>query len=368
MTIYIFTILILFIFSLLEGNYSLSPNLKNTLIFISYFILVFQVGLRWETGSDWNPYLNNFEESSNFLSVILSPFEFGYSISVWIFKLFSSDYSLFLLLQAIIYYFLIFKSFHRYSTNLFLPLMLYYTISMGMMGSNRQLIALAICLYAVRFIIEKKPLIFFLFVLIASFFHTTALFFVIYYFLNRKVNINAFFLILFGSFIIGKTQLPLFLFSKFGNLIGGHFLDRTTAYSDTATDILSEAKLSLIGLVKRLVFMFFFYYNSKILREKLVYYNLMLNGYFVGIVLYFLFADTLLIMVNRGSLYFNIMESLLIASQICLLKDKDVKIIGIAILFIFSIFFFFQSIAAYPDLFIPYKGIFINTDFHKNIY
>jgi len=368
MTIYFFTILVLFVFSLIEENFISTIGLKNSMIFICYILLVLQVGLRWETGTDWEPYLNNFEDTSDFISVLLSKFEYGYGISVWIFKLLSSNYTLFLLLHAIIYYLLIFKSFQRYSTNLFLSLMLYYTLSMGIMGSNRQLIALAICLYAIRFVIEKKPLLFFLFVVFASFFHTTALFFVIYYFIDREINIFVFTLILGGSFIIGKTQLPYFLFSKLGEIFGGHFLEKTSAYSDMVTDMSMEAKLSLIGLAKRLVFLLFFYYNRKILSEKLIYYNVMLNGYFVGIVIYFLFADTLLIMVNRGSLYFNIMESLLIASQMCLLKGKDIKLISIFVLLICSFFFLSQSILSYPDLFNPYKGLFINSDFQRSMY
>jgi len=59
---------------------------------------------------------------------------------------------------------------------------------------------------------------------------------------------------------------------------------------------------------------------------------------------------------------------LLIASQMCLLKGKDTKFAAMILLLIFSIFFFFQSIATYSDLFIPYKGIFINNNYHRVLY
>jgi hypothetical protein len=237
-----------------------------------------------------------------------------------------------------------------------------------MMGSNRQLLALAICFYSLKFVFEKKPVQFFSLVFFASFFHSSALFFIVYYFLNRKINPVAFVSIIIGAFILGKTELPLILFSKFGNLIGGDVLDKTTAYSDSAKEALTESSLSTIGLIKRLVFLLFFYLNRNKLSNKLSYYNVLLNGYYVGIVLYFFFANTLLIMINRGSLYFVSMEALLLAAQTNLLKDKATKLLGITILLIFAIFFFFQSISAYPDLFIPYKGVFINSDFQRTMY
>jgi len=365
MTIYFFTILLLFAFSLLDENYKLSSGLKKWMIFISYILLVLQVGLRWETGTDWESYYNHFVSLTGFTSVIFSEFEYGYGIFEWLVKSISSNYSVLLLIHAIIYYFLIVDSFKKYSPNLYLSLLMFYTLSMGVMGSNRQLIALAVCIYAIRFIIEKKPLIFFLLILIAISFHSTAYLFLIYYFLNKSIKSKVFLLVLLTAIVIGTTQLPMIIFTKIGELIGGPISFKTSVYADSAKDIMSEGKVSIFGLVKRLLFLSFFYYNRKKLSEKLSYYNILLNGYFVGIVIYFLFANSLLIIVNRGSLYFNMMEPLLISSQLYILKGKDFKFIAIIILLVFSIFFFFQSIAAYPDLFDPYKGLFINNNYER---
>jgi hypothetical protein len=368
-TIYFFTILLLFAFAIIEAYYKVSLNTKRILFFIAFTILVLQVGLRWETGTDWDQYLNHFKSFNGFSSTspFLKRFEYGYNLSVLIVKLVSNKYSFFLLLHAIIYYFLIFKSFQRYAPYLYLSLMLFYTLSMGMMGSNRQLIALAICLYSLRYIIEKKPIKFFLLIFLAINFHVTAILFILYYFINSDIKPFTLILILVGSFVIGKFQLPILSFSYIGNLIGGNAVQKTLFYLNEAKDIQSEYKLSIIGLVKRLIFLSIFYYNRKRISEELSYYNIMLNGYIIGIAFYFLFANSLLIMVNRGSIFFNVMEPLLIASQICLLKRKGNKVIIIALLMVFSFFFFFKSIAPYPDLFQPYKGIFINTDFKRNV-
>ena len=370
MTIYILTILSLITFSILEIYFDLSLTKRKWIFFIAYLILVLQVGLRWETGTDWIPYLVHFENITDFASTspFLTGFEYGYSICVWLVKLILPDYSFFLLLHAVIYYFLIFKSFKRYTPYLYLSLLMFYTLSMGLMGSNRQLIALAICIYALRYVIEKKPIKFFLLIALAISFHTTSFLFIIYYFLNRDIKPRAFILILCCSFVIGMSDFPSILFSNIGNLIGGQAAIKVYVYLEGAKDTLAEYKLSIIGILKRFIFLSIFYYNRKYLREKLIYYNILLNGYIIGIAFYFLFAHSLLIMVSKGSLYFNIMEPLLIASQICLLKRKDNRAFAIVILLVFAFLFFYQSITIYPDLFLPYKGIFINSGYHRVMY
>jgi len=358
----------LFVFSVFEETYQVSQRLKSWMTTISFVFLVIQVGLRWETGTDWVPYYDHFVAFRGFTSIIISDFEYGYGFFEFVISQFTLNYSVFLLVHAIIYYSLIFKSFKNYSHNLYLTLMMFYTLSMGVMGSNRQLIALAICIFAVKFIKEKKPIIFFVLVLIATSFHTTAYIFAIYYFLNKDIKPVRFILILGSAIIIGKTQIPLIIISRFSELIGGNLLYKTSVYTDGTKEVLAVSKLSIMGLMKRLSFLLLFYYNRTKLKDNLKYYTIMLNGYFVGIIFYFLFADTLLILVNRGSLYFTIMEPLLIASQILLLKRKDTKFVGLLILLMFSLIFFFQSISVYSDLFIPYKGIFINQDYHRLMY
>ena len=110
-----------------------------------------------------------------------------------------------------------------------------------------------------------------------------------------------------------QSQIPIILFSHIGDLIGGNAAIKTLIYLEEAKAVLPKVELSVIGLLKRLIFAFFFYYNRKKISEKLIYYNVMLNGYIVGIAFYFLFASTLLVMVSRGSQFFNIMEPMLLS-------------------------------------------------------
>jgi hypothetical protein len=140
------------------------------------------------------------------------------------------------------------------------------------------------------------------------------------------------------------------------------------SYTEAAKDDLQEAGLGIVGLIKRLLFIALFTYNYSFLTNKLTYYKVLYNGYVFGTVMYFLFSGSLLILVSRGSLYFNIMESLLISCQFLVLyKRLDREYVFFILLFI-SIVFLYQSIALYPDLFNPYKSLFYNIDFSREMH
>jgi hypothetical protein len=136
-------------------------------------------------------------------------------------------------------------------------------------------------------------------------------------------------------------------------------------YTEMYKDDSEVYQLGILGLIKRFLFIGLFIYNYKLLTAKLSYYKIIFNGYFIGLIIYFLFSSSILVLVNRGSLYFATMEALLLSSQFLLIKNKHYKVNVLILLFIVTIFLFYQSIAGYPDLFLPYKGIFINSDFHR---
>jgi hypothetical protein len=365
MGIYIFTLFVLLIFSFLELRTELLDVQKKSMAVFVFCLFVFQVGLRWQTGTDWEPYLEHFNEVNKISNVYysLTGFEKGYGLFVLIIKLLWNNYSVFLFVHALIYYFLIFSAFKKLTPYLFVSLLVFYTTTMGVMGSNRQLLALSICLFALRYVLQKNDLKFFLLVAFAFLFHRSAILFLVYYFLNRDIKQSVIIIILVASFIIGKTNLPILAFSFVGNILGDVGAYRAMVYTGSYQD--DTVSLSIMGLLKRFLFIGLFIYNYDFLTSKLSYYKLIFNGYFIGLVVYFLFSSSLLILVNRGSLYFNVMEGLLLASQFILLKDKHYTVNFLILLFIVSYFLFLQSIAGYSDLFLPYKGVFINTDVYR---
>lgn len=371
MEVYIITLFLIFVFGFLELRLKLTVTERNWMIFFLYAVIVIQIGLRWETGTDWVPYLDNFEATDDYSIVLINSllgFEIGYGTFVFLIKKLFDNYSFFLFVHATIFYWGIFRTAKKYSPYFFITLLFFYATNLGLVGSNRQFIAVVICLLALPFVFERKPFKFIATVGVASLFHTTAFLFGIYYFLNRNFKTITVVSVLFISFIIGKTSLPFLIFSKFGGLFGELAASKTIAYSEGAKDVLAEVSLSVFGLFKRLLFIAIFTYNYSFLSKRLYYYKVLYNGYVFGMVIYFLFASSLLILVNRGSLYFNIMESLLISCQFLVFQKRLDKAYLFFILLLISIVFLFQSISGYPDLFDPYKSLLYNIDFSREMY
>ena len=340
----------------------MSPATRKALTLFVYIFLVLQVGLRWETGTDWTAYLKHFESINSFSSASPtsgSP-EYGYNIAVWLVKLVFSNYSVFLVIHAAVYYYLVFNSVRRYTGILFLPLMVFYCVTMGVTGSNRQLIAVAIGLYALRYVYEGRTIYFYLLVALACMFHYSAVILFLFPLFNRKIRPATLLLCLACAIAFGASQLPLLIFSTIGNRLGRFESYKVAAYLGNTKDSLLDSGLSILGLLKRLCLLTLFFYNRRYLSGKLRYYNVLLNGYIAGVALYFLFANSLLLIVNRGDLYFNVLEPLLLASQVHLLKQRSSRLIMASALCVLSFFFFFQSISPYPDIFLPYKGLIIN--------
>ena len=367
MSIYIFTLAVLLIFSFLELRTNLTTVQHRSMLIFMYVLFVFQVGLRWQTGTDWETYLLHFEEIKSISDVYftVTGFEKGYSFLILMVKFVWSSYTGFLVVHALLYYVLVFSAFKKLSPYIFISLLVFYATTMGVMGSNRQLIALAISLFALRYVVDKNALKFFLLVGLAFMFHSSAVLFIVYYFLNRDIKKTILFATLIIAFIIGKTSIPFLVFSFVGENIGGMGASKAFYYADIFKDELANKNLSILGLIKRVLFLGIFMYNYKLLTAKLPYYKLIFNGYFVGLIIYFLFSSSILVLVNRGSLYFTVMETLLLSSQFLLLKNKHYQVNVLILLFIVTILLFFQSIGGYDDLFLPYKGIFINSDFHR---
>jgi hypothetical protein len=359
MTVYILTIVLLLYLYYVEVNVTMSSALKRTLLILAYAVLVLQIGLRWEIGTDWDAYFEHFEAVSDFSSAapsLTSP-EYGYNVCVWLTKLLVPNYSVFLVLHAVIYYLLIFNSIQRYTGMLYLPLMVFYAETMGVMGSNRQLIAVAIGLFALRYIESGQRTRFLLLVGLAFMFHSSALLLLLFLFLRASFRSSTIFLALAGAIVFGLSPLPEMLFSEAGNLLGGALVAKAAYYLAAGQTSIGESGLTVIGLVKRIVFLALFLHNRAYLSSRLRYYNLMFNGYVVGLVFYFACARSLLIVVNRGSLYFDILEPILLTSHVMLLTRKANRMALATALCVASVVFFFQSIAPYPSEFIPYRDV-----------
>lgn len=365
MEVYIFTILFLGVLAYLEVAYKPDKNLKNILHFIVFFILVVEMGLRWEMATDWNSYLQAFQKINDWstCSPEITNMEWGYGVLMFISKKITENYSFFLLLHALIYYTLTLLAFRSLTRYPILAMMLHYAFTMGVMGSNRQLLAVALVLFSIKFIVDRKFFRFLCCISIGFLFHSTILIALPLYFLNKRIDEKIVVLMVACAFAFGKSSIPSHIFSFFG---GGISADKVDSYMDAFTGK-QEYNLGFAGLIKRLAFVSIFIYNAKALSTRAKAYHILLNGYLLSLIIYFMFSSTLLILVNRGSLYFNVMEPVLLSYQGYLIYRKENKFFMTGIAVTLAFLYFFQSIGQYPELFIPYKGLFINQDYQRGL-
>jgi hypothetical protein len=362
MLIYIFTILLLSLFSILEVNisdYFKNQTRSKILIPIAWLLIVGQMAFRWDMATDWSTYFGFFNRFADWDSFYNAPpiFEKGYWILNIIIHNIYNNYTFFLFILEGTFYILLFRFFKFSTPYVLLCILLYYGLNMGVTGSNRQLFALALCLTGLKSLIEGNKLMFIGFVILASFFHTTAFLFFVFLFLNINISISVIITAIIICFLIGQTKLPFVMFSSLSG-ISEHNAEKVEAYLKTAEAALISAQVSKMGIVKKILLPVIFLLTRQKIVEKYKHYNLLLNGYLIGVAFYFLFYKSLLVMISRGSLYFSSLEPILLSLQLTIIKDKKLKNIILLVLCLFGIVFLFQSIKSYPEIFIPYKSIF----------
>lgn len=367
MEIYFFTLVVLLLFSVVELRFDLTEYQYNSMTIFVYCLFVFQLGFRWQTGTDWVSYLDHYNEIVRFtdINTTRTGFEKGYSLFVLVIKYFSNNYTVFLIIHSSLFYYFIFNAFKKFSPFLFISLLVFYATSIGTWGANRQFIALGICFFALQYISDKNALKFFALIALATTFHSTAILFSVFYFFDRDIKQSVIISTLLICAIIGKTNLPYSVFSYAGGQIGGMGKTKALLYIQRSTEASIKNQLSIFGLIRRLIYLAIFMLNYNFLAERLPYYKILFNGFIFGLIIYFLFSSTLTIMVNRGSLYFIFLEGLLISCQLLVLNSRVERGYLSVLLFIVSIFFLLQSISGYEDLFVPYKGVYINTGFYR---
>jgi hypothetical protein len=372
MEIYLITLLFLIIFSFSEIFFNKKSDiyLKYGGFFV-FLILILQTGLRWETGTDWLPYKSHFDETESINSIgisLLLGFEPGYTLFILFSKLISSNYSFFLIIHSILYFGLIFVFLKSTKSSFFLVLFLFYVVSIGYLGSNRQLLAMSIGAFSFKYIEEKKFILFLLTVLLAISFHISALIYFLFYAFNKRINNTIIISCLCLSILIGYSFIPEYLFMKFSSIFGVLGTIKSEFYLTETQNSIDNFKLSTIGLLKRLFLFIILIFNYKKLDNTYIYFKLFFNTYFIGLIIYFLFNNSVIILISRGSLYFSVIECILIVYLFKLVTNRKEKLFLYILIITYGIFTFNQSISSFYNLFVPYKGVNYNEKIIKEIY
>lgn len=365
---YLAVYLLLVIFATFDLIAYRKKNINLFGLLCSFLALLGLIGLRYETGTDWLPYKDNYENVANG-GTPNDHFESGYSVLVSFFVAMGASYTTFMFFYTGLYLLLFFNFFFKTKNPNILVLLFYSSYIIGLMGAARQILAISICLNAYYFLVKQKNGKFFLWTLLAATIHYSALVFIVLFLLKNKIN--------YSSEAIKKLILFIFLFYMMAPFMLGLFanifstsaqvVDQLLVYSVSEGNTNFVAKDNVaIGLmfIKRFILFFLVvYFFGKNLTVPINY--IAFNAYSIGLVifssLYFL-APAIGV---RLSLYFNVFDIVLLSYFVNKDKDKVSRVFVFFFILIFSSERIITSLNYDSDLLVPYKGLFINENLSR---
>lgn len=360
MIVYLIYYILFGLLTFIEDKVKNLPSKKilvKIITVFSFILLVFLIGMRWRTGTDWDPYYYFFYWS--FSRGFFEPdsyMDYGYVLFNNFCYFINDNYSFLLILHAFIFYFCLYKFYALFTKNVIFAVFLYTVMFFGMVGSNRQLLAVSCTCLALYFYLKPNYKVAVLFFLISVSFHITAVLSLLFIFFNRKYDVKYILLFFIIAYFIGNSGIIENLFALVGTT-GDTNEGKVEAYKDATG---AGTELSIIGIIRRVTMVVLLIYYSSVLRKKFKYFDLCLNSYLYTVAGFLIFGS-IPILAGRGMLYFTIFEPILLMYLLIMLSKFTIKPLKYLLIGVIVILFFFQSINLYPELFIPYQGIFINT-------
>lgn len=196
-------------------------------------------------------YVKRFEQLSSMsiysVAISMEKDTFFYILSKIINQYISSNYSVWLFINGLIYVSALYLLLKKYSEDILVSLIVFGVLGFAYfaMTGMRQNLAMACTMTALYFLLEKKKILFLLFVLIATLFHKTSGIFVCLYFadmipVNRK---SLFFYTMIGLISIFSVQMIM------KNVIELNIDDRFEWYNN------QQQGLNKSGLMQQLIFL-----------------------------------------------------------------------------------------------------------------
>lgn len=367
--IYVFLYLWFFLMAVIEITKDLKPY-KTLLTLFSCVLLALFTGLRWETGTDWFTYKELFDTLELDWTFLLNVYSFdlGYVILNAIVRLFTDNYTLFLLIDSFIAVGIVFWFLKKYSPNPNISLFVFYNAFFvaQFMGSNRRIISLGAGLFVFYFVHEKKYKKYVIWQLLAFLFHRSSIMLCLSWFVPRKrFSTNQILTILFVCLIIGISQFPFKIVGILGEVLSAFttnsLVDKMLYYSENSESVIPDNTnpviLMTLSVIKRSIFISFYLYVLKVNKGVLdSLSDYFLNIYIVGFAIYLLFNGSPIF--QMLSTYFTFIEIALIGRFWSYTHLRS-KFIFLGVLLFYGFFQLLSSLSAYPELYLPYK-LFIN--------
>lgn len=366
MSIYIATYLALLL--LCFADKESFQNAKKISLIFSFLLLLFIVGTRDETGTDWIPYWDHYNYS-NINDFDDFNFEIGYQIFVSISKSFGLSYSQFLFLFTLTYLSIFYAAFLYFKNPNTVVFLFYSTYLIGLMGTSRQIMAISLCCFAVTKLIQKRNFAFLILIIIALLFHRSAAIFlisIVLFILSNSKKTNKILYVVPAALIFVITAIDInWVITLFSPL--QFIFDKLQTYmvTDTQSSIyyIDDPWLVLLLYTKRAALALFFIIESR----KTHYpqqYKFIAMLYATGFAIFCATYPLMPAVAVRLSLYFSFFDIIFLSYFAWNSKWKNWAFVAVLL---FSVQGIRSSLSYDSDLIIPYKGLFFNTDLYRKL-
>jgi hypothetical protein len=363
--IYLLLYLWLFLVAVLEA-FREFREYKSIFAFCTCVILILFTGLRWETGTDWIGYKELFDSLELDWTFLLNVYSFdlGYVIFNAIVKIFTDNYTIFLILDSVLALGIVFSFLLKFSPNPNLSFFVFYNAFFvsQFMGSNRRIIAMGAALFVFYYVFTQKKLKYTVWHLLAFLFHRSSIMVGLTWLIPKQLfSVKKISSILVFSLIMGILELPFkfigFLGTVLSTVVNNPLVEKMLFYSEnqlTVSENINPLVLMTLSVIKRSIFLSFYLLIIKVNRHRIdgvtgFFFNL----YVVGFAMYmFLNGSPIFQMVST---YFTFIEIALIG-RMWAFADKHQKTVFLFVLFIYGFFQLLSALAAYPELYLPYKS------------
>ena len=348
-----FYVFLVFIIALLAQIFS-SLNIHNKekkFLIISWALLFFVSAFRAPSvGVDTSTNLMFYEDFVFTRSSIYEEGEIGLHLIYIILDFFNASPQWLLISTSFITITLIFMSIYKMSSNVYASVLLFVILYYFAQSLNtaRQFISIALGLYSMHFIFDKKPIKFLLTCILAYIFHNaSAILFPLVIFSIIKINTRVVFLITIAS--------VLFLYSAF--FITEAFLLILYRYMNWLEDLGSEYR-ALLPIIKHSCFIalgtYILFFKKNYNEIFLIKYTLIIIGILPLLLIYMGYSPIF----QRVSIYFTVILIIFIPDCLKYITNKFARTNLYLIIFIFALTIYIYYI--YTDFIriTPYSLVF----------
>lgn len=329
--------------------------------YVGILIVVFLLSmLRWENGTDWDPYYEYFNiVAANPDSGYMEP---GFTWLCHIDSLFM-NYTWHLGVMALLCILPVAKRVKEFSPFPVFSLLIWFSVSFAHMFPVRQTIAVSLFVFSWKYIQERRLLPYLCLLALAATFHVTVLIALPIYFLwNRRIPAKLYVLVIGVVFVISMVSSQVF--ADLLNSVGGAlFEERLEEYLENSEETFGSAYSPMQALIRGCVNRSIYFFLPLLLlnkkRESGTTMNAIFNMYFYSFVI-FLMVTPLSVALGRLSVYTDMAQLLLLPYVFTLRMSRANALALVTVMLLYFFIRFRGVVFNYEDLYIPYNCVLFN--------